>query len=55
LKSTVDRITKAEIPLDVVYADIDYMERYKDFTTGKDVSFLLSFKNSLLLEITEMG
>ncbi|KAI6243207.1 Maltase-glucoamylase, intestinal [Aphelenchoides fujianensis] len=34
LKATIGRIQNAQIPLDVVFADIDYMERYKDFTTG---------------------
>ncbi|MEE0913322.1 MAG: glycoside hydrolase family 31 protein [Ruminococcus sp.] len=35
-KDAVDRVidgyNRAEIPLDCVYLDIDYMERYKDFT-----------------------
>ncbi len=30
--SVIDGYNKAEIPLDCVYLDIDYMERYKDFT-----------------------
>ncbi|KAI6242258.1 P-type domain-containing protein [Aphelenchoides fujianensis] len=34
VKATIGRIQNAQIPIDVVYADIDYMERYKDFTTG---------------------
>lgn len=35
MKETVDRIQNASIPIDIAYADIDYMERYKDFTIGK--------------------
>lgn len=35
LKDTIARIQNAKIPIDVMYADIDYMERYKDFTTGQ--------------------
>uniref|UniRef100_A0A183CCT4 P-type domain-containing protein n=1 Tax=Globodera pallida TaxID=36090 RepID=A0A183CCT4_GLOPA len=31
-KNTVQRVRDAKIPFDVQYADIDYMERYKDFT-----------------------
>ena len=27
---------RANIPLDCVYLDIDYMERYKDFTINKE-------------------
>ena len=30
--NVIDSYNKAEIPLDCVYLDIDYMERYKDFT-----------------------
>ena len=34
--SVVENYDKAEIPLDCVYLDIDYMERYKDFTVDKN-------------------
>jgi hypothetical protein len=40
LKDTIGRIQSAQIPLDVIFVDIDYMERYKDFTTGQEVSVL---------------
>ncbi|CAG9537346.1 unnamed protein product [Cercopithifilaria johnstoni] len=36
MKETIERIQNASIPIDVAYADIDYMERYKDFTIGKE-------------------
>lgn len=32
--SVIDGYDKAEIPLDCVYLDIDYMDSYKDFTVG---------------------
>lgn len=32
----VDNYRKRNIPIDAVYLDIDYMERYKDFTVNKD-------------------
>lgn len=31
----VNRTQAAGIPLDIPYADIDYMERYTDFTVGE--------------------
>lgn len=34
MKQAVSRTQKNNIPLDIPYADIDYMSRYKDFTTG---------------------
>ncbi|VDN35864.1 unnamed protein product [Gongylonema pulchrum] len=36
MKAVVSRVQKVGVPLDVVYADIDYMERYTDFTVGKE-------------------
>uniref|UniRef100_A0A158PNX2 NtCtMGAM_N domain-containing protein n=1 Tax=Anisakis simplex TaxID=6269 RepID=A0A158PNX2_ANISI len=35
LKSVVSEVKEAKIPLDVVYADIEYMHRYNDFTVGE--------------------
>ncbi|KAL3096045.1 hypothetical protein niasHS_005804 [Heterodera schachtii] len=35
LKATIGRIQAAEIPLDVVFVDIDHMEQYMDFTVGQ--------------------
>ena len=32
----VDSYRKRNIPIDAVYLDIDYMERYKDFTVNKE-------------------
>ena len=39
MKTVISRVQAAGIPLDVPYADIDYMNAYKDFTEG-DVSSL---------------
>uniref|UniRef100_A0A1I8B965 P-type domain-containing protein n=1 Tax=Meloidogyne hapla TaxID=6305 RepID=A0A1I8B965_MELHA len=36
LKQTINRIINAKIPIDVVFADIDYMERYKDFSVDSE-------------------
>ncbi|KAF7636335.1 P-type domain-containing protein [Meloidogyne graminicola] len=36
LKQTINRIITANIPIDVVFADIDYMERYKDFSVDSE-------------------
>lgn len=35
-EEVVRRYRENNIPLDMIYLDIDYMERYKDFTTSKD-------------------
>jgi len=37
LKQTINRMINAKIPIDVVFADIDYMERYKDFSVDSEV------------------
>ena len=37
MQNIVSRVQTAGVPLDVVYADIDYMSHYEDFTEG-DVS-----------------
>lgn len=37
VKKTIKRVRDHGIPIDVSYADIDYMDHYKDFTLG-DVS-----------------
>jgi alpha-glucosidase (family GH31 glycosyl hydrolase) len=36
MKDTVKRIQDANIPFDIPYADIDYMERFKDFTINQE-------------------
>uniref|UniRef100_A0A915M8Y7 alpha-glucosidase n=1 Tax=Meloidogyne javanica TaxID=6303 RepID=A0A915M8Y7_MELJA len=36
LKQTINRMINAKIPIDVVFADIDYMERYKDFSVDSE-------------------
>ncbi|PIO74950.1 hypothetical protein TELCIR_03029 [Teladorsagia circumcincta] len=43
----IARNMKAGIPLDTAVADIDYMERYKDFTTGQNWSALPDYVNEL--------
>ncbi|KAH7664908.1 glycosyl hydrolase family 31 protein, partial [Aphelenchoides avenae] len=35
MKTTIKRIRDHGIPLDIAYADIDYMERYRDFTVNQ--------------------
>uniref|UniRef100_A0A0M3HM53 Glyco_hydro_114 domain-containing protein n=1 Tax=Ascaris lumbricoides TaxID=6252 RepID=A0A0M3HM53_ASCLU len=35
MKTVISEIQNAQIPLDVTYADIDYMDRYQDFTIGE--------------------
>ena len=36
VREVADRYEEAGIPLDMIYLDIDYMERYKDFTVDED-------------------
>ncbi len=36
VREVADKYEAAGIPLDMIYLDIDYMERYKDFTVNKD-------------------
>ena len=36
IRSVAEQYKKAGIPLDSIYLDIDYMERYKDFTVDKE-------------------
>ncbi|VDK18693.1 unnamed protein product [Anisakis simplex] len=45
VKAVVNDMRKAGIPLDVVYADIDYMDRYQDFTIGKVTLLKLDAKS----------
>ncbi|CAD5208487.1 unnamed protein product [Bursaphelenchus xylophilus] len=36
MSDTLNRVLAAKIPIDTIIPDIDYMERYKDFTIGQD-------------------
>ena len=36
IRNVVERYEEIDIPLDTVYLDIDYMERFKDFTVDKE-------------------
>ncbi|VDM38291.1 unnamed protein product [Toxocara canis] len=47
LKNVITEVQNAGIPIDVVYADIDYMNRYQDFTTGAGWEELPSFAQQL--------
>uniref|UniRef100_A0A9J2PBC3 Maltase n=1 Tax=Ascaris lumbricoides TaxID=6252 RepID=A0A9J2PBC3_ASCLU len=42
LKETISAVQEAGIPLDVVYADIDHMDLYQDFTLGQAYTSLFS-------------
>ncbi|MFH4977050.1 hypothetical protein AB6A40_003759 [Gnathostoma spinigerum] len=46
MKESVEAVRKAKIPLDVPYADIDYMHRYEDFTIDEKVclSFFMTMR-----------
>lgn len=45
LKETISSVQAAGIPLDIVYADIDHMNLYQDFTLGQARTALLSHRN----------
>uniref|UniRef100_A0A158Q8C6 alpha-glucosidase n=1 Tax=Elaeophora elaphi TaxID=1147741 RepID=A0A158Q8C6_9BILA len=47
MKETIERIQNASIPIDIAYADIDYMERYKDFTVGNHWSNFKEYADEL--------
>ncbi|GMT33486.1 hypothetical protein PFISCL1PPCAC_24783, partial [Pristionchus fissidentatus] len=47
LKSRVSAVMEEGIPLDVVYADIDYMDKRKDFTIGENWSGFDEYINEL--------
>ncbi|KHJ86797.1 glycosyl hydrolase, family 31, partial [Oesophagostomum dentatum] len=45
--TVIGRNVKAGIPLDIAVADIDYMDRYKDFTTGSNWAGLSNYVEKL--------
>ncbi|CAJ0601551.1 unnamed protein product, partial [Cylicocyclus nassatus] len=47
LKKVIARTQAARVPLDIAVADIDYMDRYKDFTVGAGWSDFAAYVNEL--------
>uniref|UniRef100_A0A0N4ZXQ9 Maltase n=1 Tax=Parastrongyloides trichosuri TaxID=131310 RepID=A0A0N4ZXQ9_PARTI len=47
IKDVVNNMTSAGIPFDVIIPDIDYMNRYKDFTIGDKFADLGAFADEL--------
>uniref|UniRef100_A0A0K0EVM1 Maltase n=1 Tax=Strongyloides venezuelensis TaxID=75913 RepID=A0A0K0EVM1_STRVS len=47
VKDVVNNMTSSGIPFDTIITDIDYMDRYKDFTIGDKFSELGSFADDL--------
>uniref|UniRef100_A0AC35U578 P-type domain-containing protein n=1 Tax=Rhabditophanes sp. KR3021 TaxID=114890 RepID=A0AC35U578_9BILA len=47
IKDVVSGMQKAAIPFDVIYSDIDYMDRYKDFTIGQPFADFPAYTDQL--------
>ncbi|CEF71380.1 Glycoside hydrolase, family 31 and P-type trefoil domain and Galactose mutarotase-like domain and Glycoside hydrolase, superfamily domain-containing protein [Strongyloides ratti] len=47
VKDVVNNMTSAGIPFDTIITDIDYMDRYKDFTIGENFSDLGTFADDI--------
>ena len=50
VRNVVKNYRDCDIPLDAVYLDIDYMERYKDFTVGENFADLPAFVEEMKKE-----